>query len=310
MKTKILKPILFLAILAALMAALGPVFRPKEAAELSQLKGLGEVDYLVVGDSEGWASFQPMEVWRTDGFTGYNLSKPGQRLQDFYADLQTVLETQHPKVLLLETDILYKNLISLTEFEGLLTSTLGELFPFIRYHEQWQTVLPDLSGSEKNEHTPDYSRGAYINGAVMPSPDPDYYKAVTDQVQKMPWLYRYFAAQIVSLCKENNIQLILYSSPSPKNWTYAIHNGLEAFAQEYDLEFIDFNLLQEEIGLDWSADCLDDGDHINFSGSLKVMAYLSEYLAEHTGLTDHRGDPSFQIWDEDLKTYLTVIGQG
>ena len=67
MKTKILKPILFLAILAALMAALGPVFRPKEAAELSQLKGLGEVDYLVVGDSEGWASFQPMEVWRTDG---------------------------------------------------------------------------------------------------------------------------------------------------------------------------------------------------------------------------------------------------
>ncbi len=41
MKTKILKPILFLAILAALMAALGPVFRPKEAAELSQRKGLG-----------------------------------------------------------------------------------------------------------------------------------------------------------------------------------------------------------------------------------------------------------------------------
>ena len=30
MKTKILKPILFLAILAALMAALGPVFRPKK----------------------------------------------------------------------------------------------------------------------------------------------------------------------------------------------------------------------------------------------------------------------------------------
>ena len=106
----------------------------------------------------------------------------------------------------------------------------------------------------------------------------------------MPWLYRYFAAQIVSLCKENNIQLILYSSPSPKNWTYAIHNGLEAFAQEYDLEFIDFNLLQEEIGLDWSADCLDDGDHIDFfwlseSHGLSV----EESLAERTGLTRSPG---------------------
>ena len=309
MKTKILKPILFLAILAALMAALGPVFRPKETEELSQLEGLGEIDYLVVGDSEGWASFQPMEVWRADGFTGYNLSKPGQRLQDFYTDLQTVLETQHPRVLLLETDILYKNLVSLTEFEGLLTSGLGELFPFIRYHEQWQKVLPDLSSANKSENTPDYARGAYINHTVLPYPDPDYYKTETDQVQKMPWLYRHFAEQIVSLCKENNIQLILYSSPSPKNWTYAIHNGLAAFAQEHDLEFIDFNLLQEQIGIDWNTDCLDDGDHINFSGSLKVMSYLSEYLAEHTDLPDHRGDPAFQIWDDDLKTYLSASGQ-
>lgn len=307
MKAKILKPILFLAILAAIMAALGPVFRPKQAESISELKGIGQVDYLVVGDSESWASFQPMEVWRTHGFVGYNLGKPGQRLQDFYDDLKTMLAVQRPQVLLLETDILYKNLLSLTEFEGLLTSELGELFPFIRYHEQWQNMLPDLESGQTE--SADYARGAYLNQTVVPYPDPDYYQATTDEVRKMPALYRYFAERILSLCQENGIQLILYSSPSPKNWSYAMHNGLGAFAQQYGLEFIDFNLIQDQIGIDWNTDCLDDGDHVNLSGAMKVTDYLSDYLAEHTELTDHRGEEQFQNWDADLETYLSAIGQ-
>ena len=50
-----------------------------------------------MGDSEGWASVQPMEIWRSCGFTGYNLSRAGQRLQDFYFQLKDTLETQQPK---------------------------------------------------------------------------------------------------------------------------------------------------------------------------------------------------------------------
>ena len=62
MKTKLFKAFLFLAIAVGLMFALSPVFRPKEAEEVTELKGLNQLDYLVMGDSEGWASVQPMLI--------------------------------------------------------------------------------------------------------------------------------------------------------------------------------------------------------------------------------------------------------
>ncbi len=62
MKTKILKPILFLAILARTDGCAWPGVPPEKSSGTESAERAGEVDYLVVGDSEGWASFQPMEV--------------------------------------------------------------------------------------------------------------------------------------------------------------------------------------------------------------------------------------------------------
>ena len=144
MKTKLFRAFLFLAIAVGLMFVLSPVFQPREAEELTELEGLGQIDYLIMGDSEGWASAQPMLIWRDYGYTGYNLSRAGQRLQDFYLQLKTTLETQHPQVLLLETDILYKSVGMIGESEGFLTTVLSQAIPFLRYHERWEDWLPEL----------------------------------------------------------------------------------------------------------------------------------------------------------------------
>ena len=167
MKAKLIKAFLFPAIAVALMFALSPLFQPREAETLTELKGLGQVDYLVMGDSEGWASVQPMEIWRSCGFTGYNLSRAGQRLQDFYFQLKDTLETQQPKVLLLETDILYKSVGLIGESEGFLTTLLCRSIPFLRYHERWSKMLPDLSSGEKTTQR-NIFRGAYYNTLVCP----------------------------------------------------------------------------------------------------------------------------------------------
>lgn len=307
MKAKIFKAFLFLALAVGLMMVLSPVFRPKEAESLAQLEGLGQVDYLVMGDSEGWASIQPMELWRNYGYTGYNLSKAGQRLQDFYLQLQDTLKTQHPKVLLLETDILYKSVGVIGESEGYLTTILSQAIPFLRYHDRWQDMLPDLGNKQQN-NTRNVYRGAYFNNTINPYTNGDYTQP-TDQVQTLPRNQRYFADKIVQLCRDNDIQLILYSSPSPLCWNYAMHNGIEAYAQEQGLIYIDLNLMLQELGIDWSQDTLDMGDHVNFSGSLKVTAYMGQYLSEHTSLEDHRGKDGFEVWNIDLESYLTSTGQ-
>ncbi len=307
MKAKLIKAFLFPAIAVTLMFALSPLFQPREAETLTELKGLGQVDYLVMGDSEGWASVQPMEIWRSCGFTGYNLSRAGQRLQDFYFQLKDTLETQQPKVLLLETDILYKSVGLIGESEGFLTTLLCRSIPFLRYHERWSKMLPDLSSGEKTTQR-NIFRGAYYNTLVCPYTGGDYTQP-TDEVRQLPLTQRYFADKIVQLCRENGIQLILFSAPSPLCWSYQMHNGLAAYAQEQGLEYIDLNLKQQELGIDWSQDTHDEGDHLNYSGSQKASAYLAQYLTEHTSLQDHRGEAGYEAWDEDLTAYLSATGQ-
>lgn len=309
MKTKLFKAFLFLAIAVGLMFVLSPVFQPREPEELSELEGLGQVDYLVMGDSEGWASAQPMLIWRDWGYTGYNLSKAGQRLQDFYLQLKTTLETQHPQVLLLETDILYKSVGVIGESEGYLTTVLSQAIPFIRYHERWEDWLPELETEAQSPDLHTALRGAYFNTTLAPYTGGDYTQP-TDAVRALPFNQRYFADKIVQLCQDNGIQLILYSSPSPLCWSYEMHNGIEAYARQHGLEYLDLNLLQQELGLDWSQDTLDQGDHVNFRGSQKVTSYLGQYLSEHTQLQDHRGQQGFEVWDTDLKRYESITGLG
>ncbi len=212
MKTKFLKALLFLALAVGLRMALSPLFQPKQVEELKELEGLGQVDYLVMGDSEGWASLQPMEIWRDYGYTGYNLSRAGQRLQDFYLQLKDTLKTQHPQVLLLETDILYKSVGMIGESEGYLTTVLSQAIPFLRYHDRWEEMLPDLKSEQGGGHGRNIFRGAYFNTTVQPYTDGDYTQP-TDQVRRLPVTQRFFADKIVELCRENDIQLILYSSP-------------------------------------------------------------------------------------------------
>lgn len=307
MRAKIIKALLFPAIAVALMLALTPLFQPDQPEELTELEGLGTVDYLVMGDSEGWVSVQPMELWRSQGYTGYNLSRAGQRLQDFYLQLKDTLATQRPEVLLLETDILYKSVGLIGESEGFLTTLLCQSIPFLRYHERWSQLLSGPAEAQTASQR-DVFRGAYYNPVVSPYTGGDYTQP-TDRVKALPLTQRYFADKIVRLCRDNGIQLILYSAPSPLCWSYEMHNGLAEYAREQGLEYLDFNLLLPELGIDWSQDTQDAGDHVNAFGARKLTGYLAEYLSQHTNLADHRGEAGYEAWDEDLTAYLSATGQ-
>ena len=46
---------------------------------------------------------------------------------------------------------------------------------------------------------------------------------------------------------------------------------------------------------------------MNLSGATKVVTYLGNYLSEKKDLTDHRGDPGYQDWDEELVEYDQLV---
>ena len=93
--------------------------------------------------------------------------------------------------------------------------------------------------------------------------------------------------KIAALCEENNAELLLVSTPSPKNWNYKKHNGVQSWADSHNITYIDLNL-EEKITINWKKDTKDGGDHLNYNGAKKVTEYMGAYFRENYDLTDHR----------------------
>ena len=294
----IAKTVAFAFVLIFIVALLKPIFMPKNTTGGVPEALQGDLDYLVLGDSQAWSSVSPMQLWRDYGFSGYNCGAPGQRLQDDLYNLQDILTTRHPKVVLMEANMLFGSHGVVGEMEKMMQSTTGRILPAYCYHDRWKKLLTEETASTKL----DINRGFHYATTVQPYTGGDYTQS-TDDVSSIPWPQQLFLDRIVSLCRQQGIELILYSVASPSCWTYARHNGVSNYAQEHDMTYIDFNLMLNELGIDWNTDALDCGDHLNLSGASKLTAWLGNYLSQQNLLSDHRNEEGYESWAEDLKVY-------
>lgn len=67
------------------------------------------LDIVGIGSSNLYSAFVPTTLWSNYGYTSCVISKPHQTTVESYGFLKEVLQTQKPKVLIIETDMLYEN---------------------------------------------------------------------------------------------------------------------------------------------------------------------------------------------------------
>ena len=101
--------------------------------------------------------------------------------------------------------------------------------------------------------------------------------------------------------KKKGKKVLIYSLCSPDCYDTARINALSDYAAAKGVDYIDLNRKWREIGIDWSHDTRDEGDHLNEYGVAKVTAYMGAYMKDRYALTDHRGDQAYSSWD-DLRT--------
>ncbi|MDR0924378.1 MAG: hypothetical protein LBN31_08505 [Hungatella sp.] len=269
------------------------------------------IDYVAVGDSECSASISPMEVWNAYGYSGYNCGVPSQQLQDTYYLLERLLKNQHPKVVFLETNAFYRDFKYINTLETSIEETVKKIFPIYKYHDNWKYfhfyMLKTIGHKVKLDSATVY-KGYQYSAIVNPYKSGPYVTETEDVyvIDEQPLLY---LNKIVNLCRDKDIQLILYSAPSPKCWSYAKHNAAAAFANEKQLTYIDLNLDIDTLDIDWAKDSRDDGDHLNYFGAKKVSDYMGKFLSDHTDLTDYRKDERFAGWNKELNNYLKLTEQ-
>ena len=91
--------------------------------------------------------------------------------------------------------------------------------------------------------------------------------------------------KIVKLCDKENIELIFLTAPSYKEYieemdTYeTVHQLIQGLADEYDVQYLDFNEYPENV-LNLTSEDFMDEDHLNRNGAEKVTRCLSNYILE------------------------------
>ena len=312
MGKKILKVVIFMLIFLILLAVLSYIFIPKNNTERAGIKESGitaiyaekenTIDLIVLGNSESFTSIIPMKLWEDCGYTSYICGKPGQVMPDTLKTLYDDTKNQKPKIVILETTVLYDD-YSLTVP---VSRVIQEIFPITEYHDRWKELqLSDFYSEIKYTRT-DFMKGYHCRTHNEPA-DVTGYMDYTDEVDEINIKTKILIKIMNEYCKKNGAEFMLMSVPSPKNWNYKRHNAVKKLAEEENIEYLDFNLLTDEINIDWVKDALDGGDHINYYGSIKLTDYFEKYLKDRNVLESHKDDPEYSKWNDDLIKYKEVI---
>lgn len=258
------------------------------------------IDVIFAGDSECYAAFSPIQMWKENGFTSFLCATSAQRLCDTYYLLEKTFETQSPKVVVLNTNCMYRSASDVKKNDDEYIKALGEYIPIFRYHARWKSLVKDklLKEYEVVNYTKSQKlKGFRVRDAVVPYEGGDY-MIETDKVKSLAPDAVEYMDKIKALCEENGSELMLVSIPSAKNWTYEKHNGVAIWAGENNINYIDMNLMTEELDINWELDTKDAGDHLNFEGAKKISAYFGQYLDETYDLPDHREDKKYESWHQ------------
>ena len=259
------------------------------------------LDVLVLGDSELYSCLVPLEIWGRQGIAAYTCGTSDQKLYQTESYLRRFFETQQPRLVLLETNILYRDYSTTDRIPHF----FEEHFPLLRYHDRWkQLTLSDLNPSVSFIHR-QRDKGYIFLEEIQPADDSGYMQP-SDDLDPIPAKSIRHVRNILEFCRQQGSRLVLFSSPSTANWDMTRHNAVEALARELDLEYIDTNLMTREIPIDWQKDTRDGGDHLNHSGALKVSRWLALWL-EQTGLfEDKRDQETYASWNRDLEEFRSI----
>lgn len=280
------------------------------------------IDVLFTGNSDVFRGVSPMEIYDKTGITSYNFVSAGQRIWFAYYMLEEALRYQNPKVVFFNVDELfytsqttanahklYDNMsFGLPKIKGILDKNyenknrLAHFFPIFSYHGRYK----ELSWKDFKYafyHYEDPLKGMDLISESTPYEDKDDYMKYSTEVKEAPKKNVEYLDMMRELCKKRGIEFVLFEVPSPDSWDYKKHNTVQNYAEKHGLKFLDLNLYTEDMGLDWSKDTADGGDHLNVFGAVKVSNYLANYLTENFDLENHKNDKKYEKWKKHYEEY-------
>ena len=145
-KKNVKNSLIFLFILFILISLIVTIFlqnKQVKYVDISEQKAEGilsekenTLDVVAIGDSETFTSIIPLQLWNNYGYTSYVCGTPSQYLDVSYNYLLKILEHQNPKVIILETNTIYRKIT----FDKLFNKLLISNIPIFDKHDNWKKL--------------------------------------------------------------------------------------------------------------------------------------------------------------------------
>ena len=258
------------------------------------------VDVMVYGSSHSWNGFDVNVLTQQYGISAYNYSCMWQHMNTTRLFLKDSLETQSPKVVLIETyipeiladenmngEIYYSRYLpdSPARREYLKQCFAGDwgryvsyYFPLVAFHESWEDIdYKSYMPLSNNISLFSQSRGFLGKDDVVPVEIPGRTKYQYD----LPEDSVAVLDDMVALCHEKGIEVIFYTIPSGMKNHYA--DAFKQYAEQRGCAYVNLFDKVEECGIDENTDFLDKG-HLNVNGAKKVAAYMGQYITDNYDL--------------------------
>ena len=285
-----------------------------------------DFDVLFVGDCEVYENFSPVTLWKEQGIHSYIRGSAEQYIWQSYYLLEDALRYHKPEIVVFNIQSLQFNesqseAYNRMTLEGMrwskskinaIRASMTEeehfieyVFPFLRYHSRWNELSKtDFTYFFKSK--PVTHNGYYMRIDALPAKDVPEGRPLADySFGEKAWEYM---DKIREICEKNGIQLLMIKAPSLYPYWYDEYEAqVEAYAEKYDLPYINFLEIQDETGVDYTTDTYDGGLHMNLSGAEKLSRYIGPILHE-MGAPDHRGEAVYEeIWKEEIAAYEAEI---
>lgn len=332
MKKSIIRITCFLIILVLVLRYIDAVFAFKDGDGIYNFTKFYEleddtVDVLVLGSSHAFESVNTGTLWQEHGISSYILGGSIQPIWNSYYNLKEALKTQSPSLIILEAytltynneyadDIrIIKNTYGMkwsrNKFEAIKTSAPRErwsefMLSYVRYHTRYATLSKaDFIKNQGNQLFENW-KGFGCNMATNAFETPNV-RYMTDRAPLSEKQEEYYL-KTIELAVENQIPLLVIVSPYAgiTETEQACYNTVADIAASYDINFINYNLLYDEIGLDFSCDVADTS-HMNYKGNQKFTHALGEYISKNYDIPDRRGDERYVSWEADSQYIAASI---
>lgn len=274
------------------------------------------VELAFIGDSNIYSAIVPIKLWEWYGYPGTIIAAPSQKLNQSFNLLEDLFEKQSPKVVVIETDMFYRekplrgddaidaeneklldpffDTMDPDNFEDFIKSAA----PVFTFHDKWKSLLRSKQSAPKDAH----SHGYHLSLAVRKFKRKDYMSktAVQEPLKKKD---EQLVGAIVSLCRKHGATPVFVTVPSPAFWSYERHNAVQSLADRYGLDYIDYNLLWDELELSSKKDFRDKGKHLNYYGAKKVTKHFGKYAKKTLKLKSYSDDARYAYWDDSTEQF-------